>query len=448
MRSFLITSVLLLLIPEPTTAQSSAAMTDSLRSSVVSLHNHFRSVVALGQAENKNGTKLPTATNMNQVVYSLTLESRAKQIVDSCDYHTSYKNGVCYNCMYYGRSDSYMPADSAWNDTIINQWFGELKSQGQDSLTISTSNYKRWTVVAWANVVEIGCAISYCANLTGASSGFKYTYLTCVYQPGGNVVGQDIYNAGPTCSKCASGRSCNSTSGLCAVGSSVSTAKPTSAPVTTRKPTTTTTAQSPPTMTDSLRLVVLNAHNTLRSIAAKGEAVNKNGTHLPNATNIYQLTYSKLVESYAIEKVNSCQWNHTHVNGTGQNLYVMASTVGYTDPAVALNNSVYRWYRELKDDGQNSLTLDYTNYNHFTEVVWANVKEIGCAVANCPKMAGLDYGANYKYTFVVCHYSPSGNVLTQKIYEAGTSCSNCPSGSTCNSDNKLCQQNGVPQIHN
>ncbi|KAI6185908.1 hypothetical protein M3Y98_00075300 [Aphelenchoides besseyi] len=435
MRSFLITSVLLLLIPEPTTAQSSAAMTDSLRSSVVSLHNHFRSVVALGQAENKNGTKLPTATNMNQVVYSLTLESRAKQIVDSCDYHTSYKNGVCYNCMYYGRSDSYMPADSAWNDTIINQWFGELKSQGQDSLTISTSNYKRWTVVAWANVVEIGCAISYCANLTGASSGFKYTYLTCVYQPGGNVVGQDIYNAGPTCSKCASGRSCNSTSGLCAVGSSVSTAKPTSAPVTTRKPTTTTTSQSPPTMTDSLRLLVLNAHNTLRSIVAKGEAVNKNGTHLPNATNIYQLTYSKLVESYAIEKVNSCQWNHTFVNGTSNNLYVMPSTVVYTDP-------------ELKNDGQNSLTLDYTNYNHFTEVVWSSVKEIGCAVANCPKMAGYDRGANYKYTFVACDYSPSGNLLNQNIYEPGPSCSNCPSGSTCNPDNKLCQQNGVPQIHN
>ncbi|KAI6198797.1 SCP domain-containing protein [Aphelenchoides besseyi] len=201
-------------------------------------------------------------------------------------------------------------------------------------------------------------------------------------------------------------------------------------------------------MNDTRRLVALNAHNTLRSIVAKGEAVNKNGTHLPNATNIYQLTYSKLVESYAIEKANSCQWNHTYVNGTSNNLYVFGSTSGFSSPEIALNQSVSSWYSELKDDGQSSLTLDSTNYNHFTEVVWAKVKEIGCAVANCPKMAGVDFGANYKYTFVVCDYSPSGNYLGQNIYEPGPSCSNCPSGSTCNPDNKLCQQNGVPQIHN
>ncbi|KAI6212560.1 hypothetical protein M3Y94_00040500 [Aphelenchoides besseyi] len=351
--------------------------------------------------------------------------------------------------MYYGNSASYMAADSAWNDTIINQWYGELKSQGQDSLTISTSNYKRWTVVAWADVVEIGCAISYCANLTGTSPGFKYTYLTCVYNTG-NVVDQDIYDAGPTCSKCATGRSCDSTSGLCAVGSSISTVKPTNSNTTAKPAVTSTVAQTTPSLgvSDSNRLIALNAHNTLRSVVARGQAVNKNGTFLPNATNIYQLTYSKLVESYAIEKANSCQWNHTYVNGTSNNLYVMGSTGNYIDPAVALNNSVYSWYQELKDDGQSSLMLDNTNYNHFTEVVWANVKEIGCAVANCPKMEGLDFGANYKYTFVVCDYAnKAGNVLGQNIYEAGSSCSNCPSGSTCNPDNKLCQQNGVPQIH-
>lgn len=116
-------------------------------------------------------------------------------------------------------------------------------------------------------------------------------------------------------------------------------------------------------------------------------------------------------------------------------------------PDTALNQSVYSWYQELADDGQSSLTLDSTNYNHFTEVVWAGVKEIGCAVANCPTMAGLNYGANYKYTFVVCDYSPSGNILGQKIYEPGTACSACPTGSACNAANKLCAINGVQQIH-
>ncbi|KAI6212629.1 SCP domain-containing protein [Aphelenchoides besseyi] len=236
-----------------------------------------------------------------------------------------------------------------------------------------------------------------------------------------------------------------------ASNSNVTTTRPTTTsmkPTSSIAPISTTANPVGVVMNDTRRLAALNAHNILRSIVARGQAVNKNGTFLPNATNIYQLTYSKLVESYAIEKANSCQWNHTYVNGTSNNLYVFGSTSGFSSPEIALNQSVYSWYQELKDDGQSSLTLDSTNYNHFTEVVWANVKEIGCAVANCPKMAGVDFGANYKYTFVVCDYAnKAGNVLGQNIYEAGTSCSNCPSGSTCNPDNKLCQQNGVPQIH-
>jgi len=74
---------------------------------------------------------------------------------------------------------------------------------------------------------------------------------------------------------------------------------------------------------------------------------------------------------------------------------------------LALNASVYSWYSELASDGQDSLTLSSSNYNHFTQVAWHNSKEIGCAVANCSSMTGVDFGPGFLYTFVVCDYSPA-----------------------------------------
>ncbi|KAI6238874.1 hypothetical protein M3Y99_00645000 [Aphelenchoides fujianensis] len=49
--------------------------------------------------------------------------------------------------------------------------------------------------------------------------------------------------------------------------------------------------------------------------------------------------FDHLVESYAQVKANSCQWNHTYVNGTSNNLYVFISTGGYAAPDTALNQS-------------------------------------------------------------------------------------------------------------
>lgn len=46
-------------------------------------------------------------------------------------------------------------------------------------------------------------------------------------------------------------------------------------------------------LTDTVRMVGLNAHNTLRSTVALGNAVNKNGTKLPKATNMLRVSLLK-----------------------------------------------------------------------------------------------------------------------------------------------------------
>ncbi|KAI6170894.1 SCP domain-containing protein [Aphelenchoides bicaudatus] len=137
---------------------------------------------------------------------------------------------------------------------------------------------------------------------------------------------------------------------------------------------------------------------------------------------------------------------HNSVNGTSNNLYATASTAGYMEPGKALQEAVKAWYGELAADGQSSLKLDNTNYNHFTQVVWAKTKEIGCGVANCPSLNGAAPNS-FKWTYVVCDYSPAGNYLNQNIYTVSTAAGNkCPTGSTVNA-NKLCQINNVADIH-
>ncbi|KIH48954.1 hypothetical protein ANCDUO_20973 [Ancylostoma duodenale] len=59
-------------------------------------------------------------------------------------------------------------------------------------------------------------------------------------------------------------------------------------------------------------------------------------------------------------------------------------------------------------------------------MVWATTEYIGCAIHNCSDK-----------TLVVCNYSTAGNTYGQKIYETGSSCTNCPTGYKC-TDEKLC----------
>lgn len=67
--------------------------------------------------------------------------------------------------------------------------------------------------------------------------------------------------------------------------------------------------------------------------------------------------------------------------------------------------------------GIKSWTDEVSDYNpgnpipsHYTQVVWQGTTQIGCSMVNCPGMLGAQFG-NAKY--IVCEYSPPGNVIGQ-----------------------------------
>ena len=67
-------------------------------------------------------------------------------------------------------------------------------------------------------------------------------------------------------------------------------------------------------------------------------------------------------------------------------------------------------------------------------MVWAETEELGCGMVYYKEES-----AEYPYkTIVTCNYAKGGNIKDAEMYAAGTSCSSCPAGYTC--DDGLCSK--------
>lgn len=130
----------------------------------------------------------------------------------------------------------------------------------------------------------------------------------------------------------------------------------------------------------------LELHNTLRS--SKG---------------IAGLTWSGKLEEAAMAwadkvKSNGCHMAHSG-NGYGENV---AWNSGST---LTMANVFDMWASEEKDYNYNSNSCSGV-CGHYTQIVWAKTKELGCAMVHCPS----------NQQFWTCNYYPAGNYVGQKPY--------------------------------
>jgi uncharacterized protein YkwD len=96
-------------------------------------------------------------------------------------------------------------------------------------------------------------------------------------------------------------------------------------------------------------------------------------------------------------------------NNAGENLYVYYTTASSVDSTNLGNMAVKSWYDEVSKYDYNNPGFSSAT-GHFTQVVWKSSTQLGCGAAKGVKTLN---GTKYNAFYVVCHYSPAGNVQGQ-----------------------------------
>jgi uncharacterized protein YkwD len=136
---------------------------------------------------------------------------------------------------------------------------------------------------------------------------------------------------------------------------------------------------------------ILNAHNQYRA-----------------EVGVPPLTWSDTLANHAQEWANYLvslgDLQHSQNTGEGENLWMGSSgNFSYTQMLETFGNEKQYFVSGIFPDV--SSTGDWQDVGHYTQVVWKNTTEVGCAIASTN---GND--------ILVCRYSPSGNFSGQSAF--------------------------------
>lgn len=112
-----------------------------------------------------------------------------------------------------------------------------------------------------------------------------------------------------------------------------------------------------------------------------------------------------------LRESRDCRLEHSRKAGLGENLY-WASPVRYSDgrrevQQISAARPVENWAGEKKDfDPAVNACSAGGVCGHYTQVVWRDTREVGCAKAVC-----TDFSQVW-----VCNYRPAGNVVGRRPY--------------------------------
>jgi hypothetical protein len=191
-------------------------------------------------------------------------------------------------------------------------------------------------------------------------------------------------------------------------------------------------------LTSADKQAVIDEHNRLRRIVAKGQETRGVGGGQPAAADMFELKWSDELAKVAQRWTDQCTWNHDTNRNTPKYSWVgqnMAMSMSSGPQTTNYKNHIAGWFDEVKDfPGAN--VSPYTGSNgatgtvgHYTALAWGSTKEVGCGIVSFEKT-----GEKYPYqTHFICNYGPGGNFNAgsagAKMYATGAAGSACPSGS-------------------
>ena len=182
--------------------------------------------------------------------------------------------------------------------------------------------------------------------------------------------------------------------------------------------------QAQPLTPQQIREIV-DIHNVLR--AREG------------ANNMERMTWNDFLASTAAGWAAGCNWKHGQpplgdnptYTSMGQNLYATTGSVMNLTAAIQ-----HGWYDEKQYYDYDTQGCSHV-CGHYTAVVWATSRHVGCGYHLCESLAGSGFT---EALYLVCNYGPPGNYAGLKPYTKGPACSKCGSGAgwckdgLCNGD--------------
>ncbi len=113
------------------------------------------------------------------------------------------------------------------------------------------------------------------------------------------------------------------------------------------------------------------------------------------------LQWDDELANMAAKHAARCQFKHSSYR-YGENL-----ATGFPTPAAAIK----AWYGESSDYSYRRPRFS-SRTGHFTQLVWKSTTKLGCAVAACNGKNGTPGD------FLVCEYSPAGNINSPEYFSA------------------------------
>ena len=180
------------------------------------------------------------------------------------------------------------------------------------------------------------------------------------------------------------------------------------------------------TMTDKQKSDIVKHHNLLRA---------KEG-----AADMEMMTWNESLAGASKAWAVQCKWYHgfpplpgTSLTKYGQNLYMIRG------PKINMVKAVQAWYDEKSDFDYDTLGCAAGKMcGHYTQVVWAASRQVGCAYHFCTEVRDEKKAITSNDAEVLaCDYLPQGNFVGEKPFKKGAACSKCESGAGWCKD-KLC----------
>jgi len=444
----------------------SFGVTEEDKIEILENHNAYRRQVAKGMEPRL--AALPAA-DMAELQWDAELAQGAQMWANQCKWdHDEYRR-VCR--FPVGQNlHIYANYKIEWNWTRgIRGWYQEVSTFSRQ---VTNFNYGRdysalhFTQVVWAKTRYIGCGkIAYRGYKT--YDRLNSAFYVCNYGEAGNVQGRPVYQIGQPCSKCPQGSTCSD--GLCSFSSSINNEgniaseenkeefKPTNEEQQEKQPENQHTVKleskcnycdlhprntyclyngvgnrcseilSSGVSAEQKKLIV-ETHNFLR-----GRVANGSEPHLAGypAADMIQLQWDEELALGAQLWANQCQFKHDKERGVcrfrvGQNLYI-AGSMGI--PSYDWPKAIKAWYDEVVVfNGDVSRYFFSSVTGHFSQIVWARTRYIGCGAIS---YTGYNGDGRFNTAYYVCNYGEAGNFQGRPIYTKGPACSRCPQGYTC-----------------